>query len=311
VSLALQVLVTGLAAGGVYGLVAIGHSLVYRLTGIVHFAFGDLVGLGVFTTLLVAAGTAPVGQEGVDRGRFLLALAIGLAVCTLAGALSYTLAVEPYLTRGSTIGWIGATVAIAFAIRAALEAVFARPAYVLPDPLPFRDVGRGGFVSVGGASIQVRSFYVFALAVALAALATWTLARTRFGRGLQAIAADQDGARIVGVPADRVIALAFGLAGAVAAVAAVAAAPQGPFAVDSGTLLGVKGLVAALVVGFASPWRAFVAGVALGVVEAAIAGLRVGGLELGPEYREVLPLVLALMWVATRRFGEVAEEALE
>ena len=91
-SLALQVLVTGLAAGGVYGLVAIGHSLVYRLTGIVHFAFGDLVGLGVFTTLLVAAGTAPVGQEGMDRGRFLLALAVGLAVCTVAGALSYTLA---------------------------------------------------------------------------------------------------------------------------------------------------------------------------------------------------------------------------
>ena len=107
------------------------------------------------------------------------------------------------------------------------------------------------------------------------------------------------------------IALAFGLAGALAAVAAVAAAPQGPFAVGSGTLLGIKGLVAALVVGFASPWRAFAAGLVLGVVEAAIAGLRVAGLELGPEYREVLPLALALAWVATRRFGEVAEERVE
>jgi branched-chain amino acid transport system permease protein len=307
----LQVLVTGLAAGGVYGLVAIGHFLVYRLTGIVHFAFGDLVGLGVFVTLLVAAGTAPLGQAGVDRGRFALALLAGLLVCAAAGALSYTLAVEPYLTRGSTIGWIGATLAIAFAIRAALEATFARPAYVVPDPFPFREVGRGGFVTVGGASIQVRSFYVVALALALAALATWTLARTRFGRGLQAIASDQEGARVVGVPVDRLIALAFGLAGAVAAVAAVAAAPGAPFAVESGTLLGIKGLVAALVVGFASPWRAFAAGVGLGVVEAAIAGLRVGGLELGPEWREVLPLALALAWVATRRFGEVAEEARE
>jgi len=59
VSLALQVLVTGLAAGGVYGLVAVGHSVIYRLTGIVHLAYGDLVGLGVFGTLLVAAGTGP------------------------------------------------------------------------------------------------------------------------------------------------------------------------------------------------------------------------------------------------------------
>ena len=45
-TIALQVLVSGLAAGAVYGLFAAGYSLIYRLTGIVHFAFGDLVGLG-------------------------------------------------------------------------------------------------------------------------------------------------------------------------------------------------------------------------------------------------------------------------
>jgi branched-chain amino acid transport system permease protein len=311
VSLALQVLVTGLAAGGVYGLVAVGHFLIYRLTGIVHFAFGDLVGLGVFATLLVAAGTVPVSQSGVGSGRFALALVVGVAVCAAAGALSYGVAVEPYLVRGSTIGWIGATVAVAFAIRAALAAIFERPAYVFPDPFPFRDVGRGGFVTVAGASIQVRSFYVIALALALAALAAWTLARTRFGRGLQAIAADAEGARIVGVPVDRLTALAFGLAGALAAVAAVAAAPSGAFSPETGTLLGLKGLVAVLVVGFASPWRAFGAGIVLGVAESAIAGLRVGGVELGPECREVLPLAVALFWVATRRIGDVAEEAVE
>ena len=59
-SLALQVIVTGLAAGGVYGLVAVGYSVIYRLTGIVHFAYGELIALGVFVTLLVAAGTGPV-----------------------------------------------------------------------------------------------------------------------------------------------------------------------------------------------------------------------------------------------------------
>ena len=58
-TIALQVLISGLAAGGVYGLFAAGHSLMYRLTGIVNFAFGDLVGLGIFATLLVLAGTSP------------------------------------------------------------------------------------------------------------------------------------------------------------------------------------------------------------------------------------------------------------
>jgi branched-chain amino acid transport system permease protein len=60
-TIALQVLISGLAAGGVYGLFAAGHSLVYRLTGIVNFAFGDLVGLGIFATLLV--------QERLTRTR--------------------------------------------------------------------------------------------------------------------------------------------------------------------------------------------------------------------------------------------------
>lgn len=66
-SVALQVAITGLAAGGVYGLVAVGYSLVFRLTGTIAFAFGDLIGLGVFATLLVAVGTGPVSQTSVEE----------------------------------------------------------------------------------------------------------------------------------------------------------------------------------------------------------------------------------------------------
>lgn len=62
-SLALQVLVSGLAAGGVYGLFAVGHALAYRLTGVVHLALGDLVSLAVFATLFVAVGTGPVTES--------------------------------------------------------------------------------------------------------------------------------------------------------------------------------------------------------------------------------------------------------
>lgn len=307
-SLALQVLVTGAAAGGVYGLIAIGHTLIYRLTGVVHFAFGDLVGLGVFATLLVAAGTGPVSQTNVAAGRFLVALLVGLVICIAAGAGTYLYAVEPYVARGSTIGWVGATVAIAFAVRAFVGLLFDRPSYVFPDPLPFRRIGHGGFLTLGDASIQVRALFVLAVALALAALSTIVLERTRLGRGLQAIAADPDGARIVGVRVNVLVAGAFGLVGGLAALAAVAAAPNGPFDTQSGVLLGLKGLVAALAIRFASPWRAFAAGIALGVAEAAIAGLPVYGRELGAQYREVLPFAFVLLLVALRPAREALEE---
>ena len=307
-SLALQVLVTGLAAGGVYGLVAVGHSVIYRLTGIVHLAFGDLVGLGVFGTLLVAAGTGPVTQATAETGRFVIALMVGLAACIAAGVGSYLFAVQPYLSRGSTIGWVAAIVAVAFAIRAMLSAIFTRPSYVFPDPLPFRDVGHDGFVTLGGASLQVRSFFVIAFAILLAAAGGWALEHTRVGRGLQAIASDAEGARLVGVPVDALVALAFGLAGGLAAVAAIVAAPSGTVDVDTGALLGLKGLVAALVVRFGSPLRAMAAGLVLGVVEATIANAHIGSLELGPSYREVIPLAAVLLFVALRPQLEAVEE---
>jgi len=301
VSLALQIAITGLAAGGVYGVVAIAYTLIYRLTGVVQFALGEFIALAVFGTLLVAAGTGPVTQTSVGGARFALALVVGLTVCVAAGTLTYLLAIKPYLDRGSTIGWVAVTVALAFAIRALVAAVFERPSYVFPDPLPFRDIGKSGVVSIGGASVQVRSFFVIALAFALAAAATWTLERTRPGRALQAIASDLEGALVVGIPVNKLVAIAFGVSGGVAAIIAIAAAPSAPFDVDTGTLLGVKGLVAAVIVGFGSPWRAFAAGLVLGVVESTIASANISGAELGPSYREVLPIALALLVVALRQ----------
>ena len=307
-ALAFQVLVTGAAAGAVYGLVAVGHSLIYRLTGVVNFAFGDLVGLGVFTTLLVAAGTGPVTQTSIGGPRFLLALVVGVVVCTAASVATYVFAIQPYVERGSTAGWVAATLAVAYLLSALIALIFTRATYVIPDPLPFRRIGEAGYFSVGDVEIQARSFFVIAVGVALAAAASLILTRTRFGRALRAIADDAVAAGMMGVPVQALIAAAFGLAGALAGLAAIVAAPSGPFAPDTGLLLGVKGLVAALLVRFGSPWQAFAAGVALGVAEAAIAGLTVGGLSLGPEYREVLPLAFVLLLVALRPAREALEE---
>jgi branched-chain amino acid transport system permease protein len=303
-----QVVVSGLAAGCIYGVVAVGHALIYRLTGTVYLALGDMIGLGIFTTLLVAAGTKPVTQTSVPAGRFLLALAVGVLVCLLAGAGGYLLAVQPFLARGSVLGWVGATLAFAFAIHALLESVFPRPTYVFPDPIPFRRIGEGGYVTVGDAAVQVRTFFVAAVALALAALSAWAIDRTRAGRGLQSIASDREGAFLVGVPVERLVLLAFALAGGVAALAAITAAPSAPVSVDTGTLLGVKGLAAALLVRFGAPWLAFAAGAGFGLLEAAIANVDVGGLELGPGSSLVIPLALVLLLLALRPPSEALEE---
>ncbi|HET7808676.1 MAG TPA: hypothetical protein VFK71_09250, partial [Gaiellaceae bacterium] len=141
-------------------------------------------------------------------------------------------------------------------------------------------------------------FFVAGLAIALALGSTWFLERTRHGRALRAVADDQEGARVVGVPVEVLVTLAFALVGAVAMVAAIAAAPGEAVNANTGTLLGLKGLVAALAVRFGPPLKAFAAGLALGVVESAIANVHLGGWQLGPSYREVLPLLAVLLLIS-------------
>ena len=298
-AVALQILASGFAAGAVYGLVAVGHSLVYQLTGVVNFAFGELIALGVFVTLLVAAGSGPVSQTSVGGARFLVALAVGLLVTAAASAGSYFLAIEPYRARGSVIGWVGASLAVAFAIRTLLVVFFDRPAYVFPDPLPFRHIADDGFWHVGGATVQVRSVFVAAVALVLAGLGATLLQRTRFGRALEAIAQDFDAAVLVGLPVARLVGLAFALAGVWAGLAAILAAPSAAFDVDAAARFGLYGLLAATVVWF-DPRRALPAGIAFGLLQATVTSAHAGGAELGPAYRDVLPLAVGLAVFAWR-----------
>ena len=302
-ALALQILASGFAAGAVYGLVGVGHSVVFRLTGFVHFAFGELIALGVFMTLLVAAGSGPVSQTSVGGVRFLLALAIGLLVTAAASAGSYFLAIEPYRARGSTIGWVAASLAVAFAVRTLLVVFFDRPAYVFPDPLPF------GVWRIGGATIQQRSLFVAGVALVLAAGGAWLLTHTRFGRALEAIAQDFDAARVVGLPVTRLVGIAFALAGAWAGLAAILAAPSAAFDVDAAARYGLYGLLAAAIVWF-EPRHALVAGVAIGLIQTTVSSAHIGSAELGPAYRDVVPFVLGLALLAwrARSAGEVVVE---
>jgi branched-subunit amino acid ABC-type transport system permease component len=115
----------------------------------------------------------------------------------------------------------------------------------------------------------------------------------------------------MGVPVDRLFLLAFALAGAIAGLAAIIAAPQAPVTVETGALLGLKGLVVAMFGRFELPRRVLVAGLGVGLLEALVTSGHLGDLQLGPAYRDIVPLALALAALAVGRIsltrGEIAE----
>ncbi|MCA1834047.1 MAG: branched-chain amino acid ABC transporter permease [Actinomycetota bacterium] len=305
----LQVVVSGLAAGAVYGLVAIGFSLVYRLTRVVQLAHGDIVGASVFLALVLAAGSGPVTATNVSVIRYVAAVAAAVVVAGAVGGALYLGALRPFIRRGSAVGWIGATAAVAFAIQGILAASFEREAYVLPDPLPF---SKWQPISLpGGASLPPRTLWILLAGSALAFVAGFILTRTRFGVAVSAIASEREGAQIVGLPVDRLTTLAFVLAGVLAAAAGVLGTPgAGAVGTQTGLLLGLKAIAASLAAGFGPPRRVFIAALTLGVFEAAITSLHVPGfprLALGPAWRDVAPLLAALLFVTIRPSAEMME----
>ena len=293
--LVLQAIVAGLAAGAVYGLVAVGFSLVYRLTSVLQIAHGELVGAASFTLIAVSFGTGPPLATGVPLWRYLLAVVLVLSFSAVLGLGVYRIAVRPFATNAT--GWIGATVAVAFAIEGALGALFPREAYALADPLPF---ARWHSISLGGgAAISPRVLYVLAVGVLVGILMRLVLRRGWFGMALSAIAAEPDGARLVGLPVERYLAIAFGLAGLLAGVAGLVGAPDaGSVGVQTGALFGLKAIAAAIAGGLVNLDRVYLSALGLGVVESCIVTLAPNGAGVG--WRDVAPLLAAVVLLAVR-----------
>lgn len=296
-AVALQALITGLATGAGYGLIALGFTLVHRLTGVIAFAHGDIVVGAVFVGVLVVVGSAPVASTPGAGTAAALALVTLLAGALLSMAV-YALAVRPFLPRADVVGWVAGGLAAGLLVRELLGLPFAQQAYALPDPLGAAGVLRLG----GGVTVPVRAFEVLAIGLAVGVLVERALALTGAGAVVRAVSDDPAAAALLGIPCERVVLAAFALAGALAGLAGLLIAPSAPLGVDDGVLLGLAGIAAALLGRLGSLRMALAGGLALGVLEAFVTAWS----ALGARWAEVLPLALLALLAARRPRGLLA-----
>lgn len=248
-----EVLVLGLISGGIYGLLAVGIVLVYRGSGALNFAQGEIGTLGLYVAAylvmdndlpwmvgaiaaLAVAAAIGVGFERLVVRRMVEASRVSVAVATV-GLLSFLIAVEFKAFTGSPRTLRGPIEGVGIEV----FGVFVSPTQLL--------------------SLLVTA----AVGVALAAL----LKRTDFGLGVLAAAQDPAAVRLVGVPLNRVSAFVWGAGAAISALAALLIEPTvGVFAPGFATDLFLRGLAAAIIGGLLSLPGAFVGGIVLGIVEA-------------------------------------------
>ena len=150
--------------------------------------------------------------------------------------------------------------------------------------------------------MPVRALIVLAIGIAAGVLVERVLAVTGAGAVMRAVSDDREAAALLGVPTERVVIVAFLLAGALAGLAGLLIAPQSPIGLEDGVLLGLKGMAAALLGRLGSLRLAIAGGLAIGAAE----GLILAAPSLGAQWADVLVLALLAVLAATRPRGLLA-----
>lgn len=308
----LQAILSGLAAGAVYGLVALGVTLVWRLTRVLALAHGDLVVGAVFLAVLAVLGAAPVATL-LSPGPAVLLVVLTLAAGALLSAAAYLLAIRPFLpgvgtrraapSMGDAMGWVAATVAAGLLLRELLGLALPAQGYAVPDPLRLQRLvpgARDGVLSLpGGGTLPARLMGVLVVGLLVGVVVERAVVRSRYGRAMRAVADDPEAAALCGIPTGRVVLVAFVLAGLLAGLAGLLDAPGRSLSPDDGVVLGLKGIAAALLGRLGSLPGALAGGLALGVVEA----LAVASPLLGAAWADVLALAVLVVVLAVRPEG--------
>jgi len=301
-ALFLQQLINGLTLGAIYGLIAIGYTMVYGIIGMINFAHGDIYMIGAFNALIAFILLGVFGITWVPLALGLV-LVIAVIVTAVYGWTVERIAYRPL--RGSTrlaplISAIGMSILLENYVQL-LQGARNKP---MPNLL------EGGFQlwSENGFAVQVRYLQVGIVALTVALMSGFTLliTRTPLGRAQRATEQDRKMAALLGVNVDRTISLTFVLGAGLAAVAGMMVLLYyGQIDFYIGFVAGIKAFTAAVLGGIGSLPGAMLGGVLIGLIEVMWSGY------FSVEYKDVATFAILVMVLIFRPTGLLGRPDLE
>ncbi len=298
----LQQAINGLTLGSLYGLIAIGYTMVYGILGMINFAHGEIYMLGAFISLAAFTVLAAAGVTSVPLALLLVLLVSAVFTAGYGWAVERT-AYRPL--RGSTklaplISAIGASIFVQNSVQ------FLQGARIKQ----MQPLMEGGFEFLGTGAGSVRVSHVQLLIVVLTAVLmlgfTWMITRTSFGRRQRACEQDQGMTRMLGINVDRTISMTFMIGAALAGVAGMMVTLYyGVIDFYIGFLAGVKAFTAAVLGGIGSLPGAMLGGLLIGLVEAFYASY------FSAEYKDVAVFGILILVLVFRPSGLLGRPEVE
>ncbi|HTN66066.1 MAG TPA: branched-chain amino acid ABC transporter permease [Burkholderiaceae bacterium] len=290
---ALQIALSGIAQGCIYGLIALGFVLIYKATETVNFAQGELMMLGAFLGL---SGSTVLGFP------FWLSIAGAMLAMFLFGAILERSLLRPLLGQPAfTVVMV--TIGFGYLARGAVTMVPGWGTDTHSMPVPYKDqVLRFAFSDSGQqVVVSMEHVVIIAATAVLCAVLFLFFKFTRLGIAMQAASQNQLAAFYMGIPVRRLNALVWGISAAVAACAGVLLAPITFVHANMG-FIGMKAFPAAVVGGFGSIPGAIVGGLTIGLVES------FSGFYLPEGFKDVAAYVVVLLMLAIRPNGLFGEK---
>ncbi|MFF2620242.1 branched-chain amino acid ABC transporter permease [Oerskovia jenensis] len=307
--------VDGLTYGAVYALVAVGYTLVYGVLRLINFAHSEIFMLGMFGqyATLLALGFYPSG-DAFDKGVLLTVVYLGIAMIggmVVAGGAAVGLervAYRPLRKRGAPslvflITAIGASFVIQEFVHFVLPALTGGELGGVNAEQPIRLVEPEVQFTLFGANVTNVTLIIILSALILALATDMFINRTKFGRGIRAVAQDPVTATLMGVSRERIIMLTFLIGGVLAGAAALLYTLRVPNGIiySGGFILGIKAFSAAVLGGIGNLRGALLGGLLLGVME------NYGQVVFGTEWRDVVAFVLLIVVLMFRPTGILGE----
>ena len=297
--------VTGLSQGAMYGLIALGYSMVYGVLGFINFAHGEVFMVGAFTGFIMSNKLDEAGYW--EGGAFIFAVLFTVVICTLVATATAVLmervAYRPLRGSPRLIPLI-TSIGVSFFIQNAVILLFGPGAKSYPSNPDWLQQRRT-FLDVEGTKLLV----IFVAAISMAGL-WYFVERTKTGKAMRAVAEDKEIASLMGINVNRTIVTTFAVGGAMAGIAGILWGLLFRSVIaTTGFLPGIKAFTAAVVGGVGNLGGAMAGGVSLGSAEALAPLVLLEPLGVtGPsQLRDAVAftlLILVLLVKPTGLFGE-------
>ncbi|MEA2720325.1 MAG: branched-chain amino acid transport system permease protein [Candidatus Eremiobacteraeota bacterium] len=297
----MQLLVSGLAIGSIYALVALGFVLIYNAVGVVNFAQGEFVMFPSYiaVTFLLPA-TAVFGTIVHWQLPVLIVYALVLVLMVGFGLLFNRIAYHPLRDRG----WLPvviSTIGVSIFLRNAAQITWGSQPIVMPSLFTVDTIAAGPL------HIRPQDLLIIGVTALLIAFQYFLFERTTLGKQMRATAQDRTTARLIGIRVGRIVSITFVYSALLGTISGLLVAPLFTVTKEMGGLIALKAFAASIVGGFGSIPGAIVGGLAIGVIET------FGGFYVSSSYVDAIAFIIligVLLFKPSGLFGErVTEKA--